>query len=400
LLEQFKAWQERSLYEMARETQEKVHAINPNLLLGDLNIRDTWFHWAILEGFSTSRAPVMAWTEETYGGYHGPNKAKMENYRRSFEERGLSGKVIPGFYTPIRHPWELIEDMEWATRLDGVFWVYQYDGDPYRLADEKTYGRAYELVNRYIFFNRSHAEPLPSFSLYPGALASPYKGPEGVSLLIRPLGGVAFPEEIKVLTRSPSLTYIGRNLSILGLEDPNLTLPDLPCIISGLQSGDLLRTETLSLIREMGCLLESFNTLNLGRLESLEASLEVAKEAFAAERYEEARSTLAPIMEEAYDQVLQLISPAVEEAQRSPRTSTLPLSVLSKMVYVKKKFASEGDERLEAQAFLLAGLREWSLVVGESAWLWWLGASISACVLWRMRSEYRSAVALHLAESE
>ncbi len=42
LLEEFQNWEERKIYQMARNTAQKVRDINPNLSLGVLAFKEAW----------------------------------------------------------------------------------------------------------------------------------------------------------------------------------------------------------------------------------------------------------------------------------------------------------------------------------------------------------------------
>ncbi len=366
LLEEFQEWQEKTVYDMARSTEEKVHAINPNLLLGILNIKDAWLTWTILEGFSTPTIPLMAWSEDTYRGY---SEEKIDELRQNLEIRKINGKVIPGLYTRVLVPWRVLDGMERATRHNGAFWVYQYNGDPYHQADEKTYSKAYEVLDEYIYFKKPKAEVLPSFGIFPGAEARPYGGPDGIiSVFLKSLVGFTFPDEVGLVTDSTDLVYIGENLTPKSILGPNLTYSDLPCIVSGLNADDLVPTEAASLIRELGILLGAYNRLNLTKLEAMERALDLAASEYDAGHYDTVRSQLSSVRRDAYDQICEIVWPLIEEARKSPRTSSVPISVLGKMTTAQREY--EDGDLLGADAYLMAGLREWSQAVGEAIWLW------------------------------
>ena len=376
LLNTFMEWQERTVYEMAKSTEEKAHAINPNLSLGILGFSDSWRYWTTLEAFSTAQAPVTVWTEDTYGGY---SEKRIDHLRDLLSRHGLNGKVVPGLYTVALNPWRMIQDMERAIRHNGVFWIYQHDGDQYCLADEWTYSRAYEIFDRYIFFNGSTAHPLPSFGLHPGVEARPYRGPHGVSLLLRAKLGVVFPDDVILLTDSQGLDYIGENLTVKSLGNPNLSFSDLPCIIYGLDESDLLATEVWSMVREVSSLLDSYNELGFERMEALESALQLSLSDFDAGRYGEIKSRLGPIVDGTYEEILQAIWPTVEEAMKSPRTSPIPLSSIGRISSAKRMY--EMGQAVEGNSYLIAGLKEWALAVGEADLLILLMASMMVTLL-------------------
>jgi hypothetical protein len=375
LLGEYLAWQEEEVYEMARETEAKVHAINPELSLGILGFSDCWRYWITLQAFCAPGAPVTLWTEDTYGGY---DEDRIDYLRESLDGYGLEGKVLPGLYTVALSPWKMVEDMERAIRHNGAFWIYQHDGDQYRLADEWTYSRAYDAFNRYIFFNASRARALPTIELYPGVEARPYDGPDGVTLLLLPRPGISAEGAPELLTESSQLHYIGKNVTLKVVKSRNLSLGEMPCMIYGLTREDIHRTHAWSLVREIDTLLGLYNRLELGRLPAIEGALAEAKEDFLESRYDLVIEGLNSTVATGYGAVLDAVWPLIEEAKRSPRESPIPIAALSKISGAERMY-SQGDYA-DGNAYLLSGLGAWAAAVPEGGCLalaavafpWWM----------------------------
>jgi hypothetical protein len=373
LLEEFHQWQATTLYKMAKSTEEKVHAINPDLLLGDLNLRDSWFHWTLGKAWSTPDVPFVSWTLDTYPGY---NEKRMAYLRKNFEEREIHGIVIPGFYTIRLNPWRLLEDMETATRRDGAFWVYQYNGYPYLLADEHSYAMAYKILDRYIYFDESKAQILPEFSIFPGAEARPYLGPDNITLFIRHVASLELANEVSIASTSTDMTYIGNDFSIIPLSSTNLNREDIPCIITGLPKGDLVPTRALSFMRELGTILGYCRRIGLEGLDSIEAEYDLAVIEFERGNYGEVDSKLEPLLDQAYAEIIDLIWPMVEEGIKSPRNSPIPMSPLMKLTSAERSYG-EGDQ-FRGNVLMLAGLGEWSEAVIEPYWALFLPVGVLA----------------------
>jgi len=379
LLQDYLEWQEEVVYAMARRTEERAHAINPNLTLGILGFADSWRYWLTLEAFSTPLAPVTLWTETTYTGY---SEERIDSLQVDFDARGLNGKILPGLYTVALNPWRLIQDMERAIRHNGAFWIYQHNGDAYRHADELTYSRAYEIFDRYIFFSEYVANPLPIFDLYPGVEARPYGGGDSISFLLVPKTGVGFTEDVELLSGG-EIEYIGENLSVIPLGDHELDYSDLPCILSGLGPGDLERTRAWSMIREISTLLEYYDPLGYPGLGELELALGESMGSLDAGRPDDIIQGLGPLIAGGYEMVLDRVWPDVEEAKKNPRKSPIPISALSRLSSARRMY---DDGRVgEGNAYLIDGLKQWSEAIVEGPCFTAL-LILAACVYGRGRS--------------
>jgi len=380
LVEEFHAWQEEKLYRMARRTAEKIHAINPNISLGLLGMQDSWFHWAILEAFNCSTAPVTAWYEGTYQGYKKihpwPSPAEM---RELWKEHKLYGLFLPGLwglapgYGHAGDPWSVLIEMEAATRDNGAFWVYEWN---YNSSDFpfQTRGKTYQVFNSFIFFNASSPNPLPSFDLHPGVQAMPYLGPAGnASVVLHPYVDVV-PSDFTILCDS-GLWYVGQNMTVtrLGLN-PTLESAEIPCIVSDLSQEDLLRTEVWAMIQELDNLAKLYRSILAGDLPGAENLLSKALEDFRAGRHLQARSLLLENRGSFYGKLLADIWPMAQEGLASPRTSKVPIAVLRSVSDAKRMF--EDGKAREGEAYLFAACRQWSAAVPEPLRILFLAALV------------------------
>jgi len=373
LIGRFEEWQREKVYEMARETETKVHAINPNLSLGILGFGDSWFLWTVLAGFNSSTAPVTAWTEDTYGGY---DEDRISFYQEQFRQRRLYGKIIPGLYTVALSPWRMITNMERAIRHNGVFWIYQHDGDQYRLADEKTYSLAYQLFDEYFFFNSSTVHPLPAFTMYPNIDARPYRGPSGVTLLLQSHHLSSSVPTIEVLTDSPSLVYVGENLSAKKISSRSIRTSNLPCFLYGLSENDLERTEIWSMIQELDDILSTYSRLGFPPMTSEQQALETALAKLESDNLDEARQILQEAIERAFETCLAQVSPLLDRAASSPRDSPIPVQVLGKL-FTARRTIQEGEVD-KGRLYLLAGMKEWAEAVPEAIFTPFLALALLA----------------------
>jgi len=369
LLEEFHSWQEAKLYRMAKQTADRIHAINPNLSLGLLGFQNGWFYWNILRAFNSSTAPVTAWYEGTYQGYKKihPWPSPWET-RKLWSEYQLNGMFLPAVwglspgYGHAGDPWSVLTEMEAATRDNGAFWVYEWNYDhpdfPF-----KVRGKTYQIFNSFIFFNVSSPNPLPAFDLHPGIQALPYLDPAGtISILLEPYTDIV-PSDFTILCES-RLSYVGQNLTV-GQLDPNPTLESgqIPCIVSGLSEDDLLRTEVWAMIEELRNLDEFHQRIAAGELPDAENLLSLASREFQAGRYVQARSLLAEARQSAYQTVLADIWPTVQDGLASPRTSKVPITIV-RSISDAKRMLEDGRAR-ESEAYLFDGLRRWSAAVPE-----------------------------------
>lgn len=372
LVEEYCKWQGEKVFEMARRTAIRVHSINPDLSLGTLWHQDDWLIWSVLSGFNDSFAPVTSWYEETYPGY---DRDLMRSQKEKWSSLRLHGSLIAGLFTVWVSPFDMIVNMEEALRWDGVVWVYQYDRNPYRLADEEAYRTAYRLLDSHILFDLRTPNPLPAFDIYPGGEARPYLGPGSVSVLLPYHLRFVLDADVELIVDSSEIWYVGRNLTLRRLASTNIATTDLPCLLIGLTEDDIIRTEVWALLRELRHLTSIYADLGLGELGPTKASLMEAENLYEAGRHVESRSVLVSARQDAYRAVLSTVVPLYEQAKTSPRNSTIPLSALNSIGAAQVGF-STGD-LVEGRSYLFKGFQEWKKAVSDRA-----GTSACSSISW------------------
>ena len=115
---------------LARRLEQKVHSINPDLLLGFMNwyrndlgqgTGENYFLHGLLEGLKTPERPVMVWTESPeYSSGYGPH---TDVRREHFKAVG-DVIYIPGLYLEEHAPRKLAQQIhDLATHSDG-YWIF------------------------------------------------------------------------------------------------------------------------------------------------------------------------------------------------------------------------------------------------------------------------------------
>jgi len=113
---------------LARQIEQKIHAIDPNLLLGFLNYYGTgdFFFNGLRDGLKTPDRPVMIWTETpTYKMGYGPHVDEQ------YERFKAIGDVIyiPGLWLEAHAPMSLSQQVhDLAMHSDG-YWIYTQHKD-------------------------------------------------------------------------------------------------------------------------------------------------------------------------------------------------------------------------------------------------------------------------------
>ncbi len=359
LLGEYQDWQEEKLYGMARDTAEKIRTVNPSLSLGIMAIKDAWSVWNITRGFNGSGVPMTIWAEGSYEGYE---SRKYQERREWWSQSGgeINGVMLPGLWTARLDPFEMIDNMELAIRNDGVLWLYQKH-DPFKLADEASYRRAYQLVHEYVFFNQSRADPRDTLTLFPMVEVRPWQGPENFTVLLEAHHlSKAISEGVALFTKSCNLTYVGANLSEIVLEDGDVRLNCLPCLINGVTWNDLMFSQAKSMVLELEILVDSAGWLSLEMPEA-ETALDAGKNHIDKGELEEAKEILATAIDDGYALMFEQAIPLLDNP---PPGRPEPPSGANIKMKVAERLLSEGS-RGEANAYVLAGLKEWTTTVGE-----------------------------------
>ncbi len=401
LLDDYQLWQEETVRGFARRTAERIREINPDLYLGTLGYQDVcWWFLSILEGFSCEERPVMAWHEDTYGGY---GTQEINDNHDAFAERRMNAKVIPGLWTYQIPPFKLLMNMESAARYEyastpdgefwttynGSFWIFPRGADPWRLGTESGYIKAFELLETQIYFNQSTPNPLPKFCIYPGVEIQPHRGPDGISAILNPwrtedgeqlppLQGLAF-SDVELSPGIEYLNYVNVEMEEKSISEPQIPLEELPCIIWGLEEADLERTMAWGKIHELEDLASTYGLLGLDDIPGLSQSLESSKKAFREGNYRIALETAEEAANSGYGLVMEAVWPFVEQGFDNPRNSTVPMVILNK-IYSADRMLKEG-ETSKGRAYLLKALNDWS-EIPESLGVIGPGFALLALYLW------------------
>lgn len=367
LLEEFQSWQEETVTRLARRTEQRIHAINPNLSLGILAFEDeSWFHLSILKGLSTPERPVTAWHEDTYSGY---KKGKIDDNHAVFQELGINGKVLPGLWTLWIPPFEILDQLEYANRHNGAYWIYQRATNPWVLAPEAEYALSFRLLQEHVYFNgTAPPNPIDPFYVYPGVEIRANVGPRSTSAIINPnintSSGDALPPKLGLavspLELSPSMkgfSYVSRNMSVKRITDTTLEMGDLPCFIYGISTEDISAIRAWGPIHELQDLLGLYGALGFS-LPDAEEGYAGAMDAFDEARYEDARRIASDAVNDSYTKVLENLWPYVEQGFENPRNSTIPMIILNKIYSADRKL-KEGKE-IHGRMYLLKALKDWS----------------------------------------
>ena len=367
LLGAFQEWEADKVCRMARGTLEKVQAINPDFRLGILYFEErSWWHWALVKGFGSEESPTSAWSEKTYAGFrHGPGDSD-ETYLEMWADHGIHGQFLPGIAAI--QPWKQYAAIEQALRHIGHLWLYQRHYPP-EMGPE--FDRTFSFVNRYILWNGTGINPLPTFKLHPGIDASPHMGPDGlVSCFFDTYVWKAPPpSSFQIITDAEEIEYSGGfNYTTKTLAGPNPTLKpgDFPCIIYGITRRDLERTETFAVIREVEELLTYHHHLGLGELEAVAGLIAEARADLDAGRLTDARAKAYQARSSAYGGIQGQVWPLVDQAQSNPRESSIPLRLLS--VFSNARSMISGEDAAKGESYFYSAMRDWAVSVPEHPW--------------------------------
>jgi len=428
LLEEYERWQGETVYRQAKTTEEKIHAINPDLSLGTLGPSHNWWYPCILKGFMTGDMPVSAWTERTYDGYEA---SEVVWNQVAFAELGVNGVVMPGLAPNKLDPFTLLMDMEYATRYqftatyfdaetnvsranhnaqftvapdgfqttyNGSFWIYPRGfGSTQRpwLGSEVDYIKAFELFENHIYFNQATPDPLSIFYIYPGVEVRAYEGPDSVSLILNgeermisgdflpPKMGLAF-SNVELSPTAPGLTYVDRNMNTKHLTDQVIPLDDLPCMIIGLRPDDVEATRIWARIHELGDLISTVQALEFIPLAQIREMWEQSMDDFYHQRYEDASEGVTTALDQGFRLVINETWPFVEAGFADPRNSPVPMVILHR-IELANSTLMKGRE-MEGRMYLLRAIKDWCEVGEIPSWsLFPVIACIASVSLSRIR---------------
>jgi hypothetical protein len=367
ILDEYHRWVEAQVHRMARETADKVHAINPDLALGILFFEDAWFYWQILDAFMTPDAPVTGWNEQSYPGFRLGGTEGIDVYQQMWTDHGLNGKFIPGLAA--LKPWDLFTHTEACLRQNEVLWIYL--GNPYPSEYDPGYEVIFGAIESYFYFNRSDLNPIPLAFLNPGIEARAYGGPDDIaSLFLTPYRrkekGAQPVEVVKnfTITTDSEQIYMGTNLTKKVIP-PNtvLSVDDIPCVLYGLSPSDLPAMESLAMIEEIGSLLDYSSILGLGDLSPVEVKFTSASELYRTGSYFEARGILLNARKQAYSMLTDEVRPMVERGLKDPRNSEIPLNLLRGLSNADLAFRD--GKMVHGETYLFSALRDWTATVHE-----------------------------------
>jgi len=349
LLEEFQDWEANRTYQLAKRMADRVYQVNPDFNLGLFPLDNDWWQLAVLKGFSAHR-PVGAWTGagSRADTYQGISRGLAESLRSVLEEKNISATLVAGV-----GPWIRLSKKETAVRFCDATWFY---GTIPKWAEDEI-----RVVRRYIYFNQTHANMLPSISFGPDVYAHPYLSPDGkVSFVLGPHeSGKTLTEGIKLLTSSdviciPDDYGTNRNASITRLigPDPTVSPERLPCLVYGMDETDLLRTGIWYLTNELSNLSLFYSGAGLGELPRIQDALEYASTTGTTDPH----STLQVLLdtrEEVYKEVLEEINRVIEE----PGNISVPAGAKAK-AWLANLFISKGQEG-NGQSYVYGSLEDW-----------------------------------------
>ena len=96
LEEEYRAWKGQRAEALARGTEQAVHKINPDLVLGVLMLDgNNWYYNGWARGFGKPGMPVIAFSENTYGT---GATSYIAQTRNRFKESGIHAVLCPGMW--------------------------------------------------------------------------------------------------------------------------------------------------------------------------------------------------------------------------------------------------------------------------------------------------------------
>ena len=149
---------ESRLTTITKHFRKRIHAVNPNLILGNLNYVNTWFFRGMARGMGTKSLPALVAAESpTYSkGYH----SFVDKECKRFKDEGFYVLYVPGIWDVQFFP----EDLSWhcynlAMHSDG-YWDFTIRGlykgllpDFYAKLMQKSHGNISEYWNAFTIAN-------------------------------------------------------------------------------------------------------------------------------------------------------------------------------------------------------------------------------------------------------
>lgn len=130
LLEQYTAFQIYELQTLLSRIEQEIHRIHPELLLGIVAYKDTWFYESLIRGLGTPERPIFVFSETSYvrGYTHAVDQEKIvieENTREQKNTYSLQiARYIPGLWLGRFFPEDLPAQLyHLATHTNG-YWIF------------------------------------------------------------------------------------------------------------------------------------------------------------------------------------------------------------------------------------------------------------------------------------
>ena len=122
LQESYESWKKEQAEALARSTEQAVHAINPDLIMGGLMLDGrTWYEDAWARGFGTAQMPVIAFSENTYGTGATAYLGRVVPY---FEQIGAHALLCPGLWIHQFPPEDIAAQLFYMAQDSIGYWVF------------------------------------------------------------------------------------------------------------------------------------------------------------------------------------------------------------------------------------------------------------------------------------
>ena len=107
---------------LAQELRERVHAVNPDFLLGFYPTPTNWSLVAVARGLSTPERPIVVWATDTYGG--GGPKRVPDDWRESFAHQRIHARYCAGMLLRCYSATNLAANLYYATEKCNGYWLF------------------------------------------------------------------------------------------------------------------------------------------------------------------------------------------------------------------------------------------------------------------------------------
>lgn len=250
LLERYTQFQEHRLQTILTPIGQRLHMINPALMLGIVAYKDTWFYRGLLCGLGTPENPIAVFSETSYlQGYtphiHQQKRILSASPCAAASNNGVStlqplAHYIPGLWLGRFFPEEVSSQLyNLATHTYG-YWIFTADSlwseipleEPYALHGKPDeYWRALQKANEELrafssapASHQSQLAPVYQSSFYDHTQERLITQPSLSSLMQVMAFNKALKSQWRLSQPSEPITYRGKVL-LHCYHDPSLTLP-------------------------------------------------------------------------------------------------------------------------------------------------------------------------------